>query len=629
MSWHTVSVSTKAGFDASAAKTFKVFLKVGGAEYPLTVKTVASKAKPVLKLKASGAIDTAIPDSQIQLTVTASNFSSAKYKLSFIKQDTKAKTEEPADELFRTVQKGNVFTVTEAPGAGLTAGTYLATVTADVAGEQLSASAKLTVKATPASKAAITVTLKAKGSIDVIRPGTSIVLTPTVKNAADYVPDPADLIFYSGSGKNAARIKDPNKIPFDVATDGTAFILTRRAAFDHTKQKYAVGLSINMDGRTGTTKSPVALNVKMGSAKLVQNVKTLELPTTDRYAYGSLMISSDDATLAPIRKVVLDAASAKLIDVTTVTPGQYAVHYKGDEITASKDVKAKLSVFLDGNISSKANATINVTVKLVKSGTEGNVERTGWLLHFEPMEHGTAYCTDGSGAVISTADEGQTVFVVPVPEENYVVDAVEYKFVDDEAWKPLYEPYRFKALSQDTLIRIAFREKDSDEPIAVNSETFPDAVFCSIVSAFDKNGDELLSVAERNAVFEISCPFMGISSFAGIGNFPNLTVFDCEGNRMEELNLSRNTMLETLSCADCSNLKRVMLPQTLYEIQPRAFENCTALTEAVIPESVSQIGEYAFNGCTALHKVSMGRGVSQIGKGVFRECPALSDIVVS
>ena len=85
--------------------------------------------------------------------------------------------------------------------------------------------------------------------------------------------------------------------------------------------------------------------------------------------------------------------------------------------------------------------------------------------------------------------------------------------------------------------------------VTVNAANFPDAVFRSYVSAncdADRNG--VLSASEIAAVTEIDVHSMDVSSLRGVERFPALENLNCNGNRLTELDLSKNTALNRLSC---------------------------------------------------------------------------------
>jgi fimbrial isopeptide formation D2 family protein len=74
----------------------------------------------------------------------------------------------------------------------------------------------------------------------------------------------------------------------------------------------------------------------------------------------------------------------------------------------------------------------------------------------------------------------------------------------------------------------------------------------------------------------------------------------------------------------------VIIPDTVKEICPRAFEGCTSLTSITIPDSVTDIDNNAFNGCTSLKSVSFSSNskLRFILKEAFRDCIILDSITL-
>ncbi len=75
----------------------------------------------------------------------------------------------------------------------------------------------------------------------------------------------------------------------------------------------------------------------------------------------------------------------------------------------------------------------------------------------------------------------------------------------------------------------------------------------------------------------------------------------------------------------CDQLVSVEIPNTVQEIQARAFQNCKSLKNILLKEGsrLGKIGAYAFAGCSALENISLPSGIVEIGKGAFAECCAL------
>ena len=68
----------------------------------------------------------------------------------------------------------------------------------------------------------------------------------------------------------------------------------------------------------------------------------------------------------------------------------------------------------------------------------------------------------------------------------------------------------------------------------------------------------------------------------------------------------------------------VVIPDTVKEIGPRAFDSCKKLKEIVIPASVERIGERAFVDCSALKKVTIQSENTAINAEAFLRCSKLT-----
>ena len=74
----------------------------------------------------------------------------------------------------------------------------------------------------------------------------------------------------------------------------------------------------------------------------------------------------------------------------------------------------------------------------------------------------------------------------------------------------------------------------------------------------------------------------------------------------------------------CTNLKNVILPNTLRRLGNRTFYGCTGLGSISIPGSASNIGEYVFTNCTSLKSVTLGEGITALGYNMFQGCTSLA-----
>ena len=76
-----------------------------------------------------------------------------------------------------------------------------------------------------------------------------------------------------------------------------------------------------------------------------------------------------------------------------------------------------------------------------------------------------------------------------------------------------------------------------------------------------------------------------------------------------------------------SSISGITLPDELFEIGERAFDECYHLRNIIIPETVKFIGDYAFKGCRSLTKIEIPANVSRVGDGAFRLCSELTAVV--
>lgn len=79
-------------------------------------------------------------------------------------------------------------------------------------------------------------------------------------------------------------------------------------------------------------------------------------------------------------------------------------------------------------------------------------------------------------------------------------------------------------------------------------------------------------------------------------------------------------------CTGREDIRRIILPQTVYSIGPEAFAECTALEEVVFPDSFLHVSAAAFLNCSALSRVTLSRNLQSINEGAFLGCTSLKTI---
>lgn len=87
------------------------------------------------------------------------------------------------------------------------------------------------------------------------------------------------------------------------------------------------------------------------------------------------------------------------------------------------------------------------------------------------------------------------------------------------------------------------------ESVEINSTNFQDTDFQNYVKQYDKDGNDSLSLEERNKVTTIELPDDSYCpTMKGIEYFPELVTLKCSNVHMSSLDVSKNLKLETLWC---------------------------------------------------------------------------------
>ena len=207
------------------------------------------------------------------------------------------------------------------------------------------------------AKSKVTGTLKATGNLDVIRDGTALTVTPTWKNCNDAEREEI-LTIRNGNGEDVTA-------QFVITEENGKYILTRAGALDHT-QKYTATLTATFTNGTTATATG-ALKLKMGSAKLTLRADSTTLFANDKHSRVNISFASADSTLNKVAKVTLDPKLANQFELFDYGNGQYAIGFK-DGIVPAKLTSANISlnIWLEGNETAKANASVKVKVSIIR-----------------------------------------------------------------------------------------------------------------------------------------------------------------------------------------------------------------------------------------------------------------------
>ena len=110
-------------------------------------------------------------------------------------------------------------------------------------------------------------------------------------------------------------------------------------------------------------------------------------------------------------------------------------------------------------------------------------------------------------------------------------------------------------------------------------------------------------------------------------NLANATIVEYSANKAVFANyiLYEKNVLPQLSLMG-TNLRNIVLPNSITTIGEGAFAGCTKLETIEIPANVTTVGNYAFSGCSALTDITGGNNVTSIGDYAFSQCAALQNV---
>ena len=110
---------------------------------------------------------------------------------------------------------------------------------------------------------------------------------------------------------------------------------------------------------------------------------------------------------------------------------------------------------------------------------------------------------------------------------------------------------------------------------------------------------------------------------------PGLTSIIVDGNNEKyDSRDNCNAIIQKEYNAIIKGCKNTIIPNTIKEIVPLAFQGCSGLTSISIPNSVSFIGWAAFDGCSDLKSITLSNSISSIEDGTFGNCSSLTSITI-
>ena len=214
-------------------------------------------------------------------------------------------------------------------------------------------------------------TIKATGTLDVIREDTAITIKPTYTNYLNVnVDEDAVLKIYSSKDSFKTAIAE-------VYSKNGIFTIDSSIIGNHTL-KYKAQLETKIPGKTDPIKSnQISLSVKMGAAKLTAKSSGTTLFAKDRNDRALVWFEAADASLNDVKTIkIKDAKYKDVFEIIDYRDGSFAVAFKDGKIhesiakqlekKSSVSITLSLDVFMEGNESAKANTTQKVKLTIVK-----------------------------------------------------------------------------------------------------------------------------------------------------------------------------------------------------------------------------------------------------------------------
>ena len=283
----------------------------------------------------------------------------------------------------------------------------------------------------------------------------------------------------------------------------------------------------------------VELNVKLTKSNSIRGVVMSSAEKSPLQLVNVKLLAGNSATGTALRSTITGADGSYFFDLKTNQADDYTLLFSMDgykdailHVNVDGVVQAP-TVYLSANegifgtvyISPDRTPLSGVTVKLWQGNDTSDL----------PLKTAT---TDSSGKYSFILKEsGAGNYAIVFSKSGYKKASYNISVTSGTAvWQNAYLE----------------EEKGEGEEIPIDDEHFPDENFRKYVrSNIDTNNDRILNADEIIDTLQIDVSYgNNISSLEGIEYFVRLQVLSCDLNKLETLDVSRNTALKYLSCND-------------------------------------------------------------------------------
>ena len=138
----------------------------------------------------------------------------------------------------------------------------------------------------------------------------------------------------------------------------------------------------------------------------------------------------------------------------------------------------------------------------------------------------------------------------------------------------------------------------------------------------------LINYSNKSAFFIIHVGAKTAESYTFIDDETHRIYKICNQNTNLKSVVIPDTIITIEECAfdGCTSLKDIPLPESLNIIRKCAFKNCKSIESLDIPDSVSAIGSYAFEGC-GLKEIKLPENLPILYAGTFQDCKKLEKVI--